>query len=469
MSIVLPVLCLAIATALFMLYRLGRLRGRIVHHELGLKPPQNQTTGHRSCCDTCEEKRHAERFPSGLASSPGTMSQTGRPRRSSSINEPHFAETTTRIRRISSDPRQPDTIQRVNSVSSTLLTSAQPSSEVLPFGGRRGSAGSALDYTSLTAPREGQVSMGERRPSALSDPDSGFMSLRRVSVGGTEDVLSICSGSQSSDARRRSLAPVVNGASDGFDGLPSPVLPSSHPVAAAGPFGTFSGTTQPLRLKKPPVKPVTKRLHARPDSLVLTKAHQDTRAHGDTRSSPEDRVEALRSSDGAWSAVTTTPVGEIFEAWRGFPVNGSSSSLDHAGGARPISPRTPAVGDVKITNGAIDTTTVSAVPEGPEAAALTGKFISPRAIADGFEATTAIFSPAPVPESIVLTGSSPRPSPASGDRITYLADVVRENEEKRRLERQEASSVVALASLEERKMVNELEPREEDDVKRERS
>ena len=150
-------------------------------------------------------------------------------------------------------------------------------------------------------------------------------------------------------------------------------------------------------------------------------------------------------------------------------MNGSSSSLDHAGGARPISPRTPAVGDVKITNGAIDTTTVSAVPEGPEAAALTGKFISPRAIADGFEATTAIFSPAPVPESIVLTGSSPSPSPASGDRITYLADVVRENEEKRRLERQEASSVVALASLEERKMVNELEPREEDDVKRERS
>jgi len=351
-----------------MLYRINRIRNRIAHHELGFEQWREHPAERSSHCDACAEKRHDGEAGGTLPSPITGLTSFGVLRRASSTSQPHFAETTTRIRRISSDPSRPDTIQRVNSVASTLLTAPQPSSEALPFGGRKGSAGSWMDYSSLVALQAGQVAMGDRRPSALSDPDSGMVSIRRVSVGGGEDVVVVRSGSQSSEARRRSMAAVnaprpVNQ----VDSLPSPTLPPSHPFAMVG-SSSLGATTQPLKLDKPPKHRSGSHRADRPDSLALTKIRQAghlqvviPESPRSVKSADSDVFEALRSPGGIWSA-NDSPPAELFEAWRGFPLKGSitvASTLDQA---QPLSPRTPASTESQVDDG------FGATPNVPEAA-----------------------------------------------------------------------------------------------------
>lgn len=274
-----------------------------------------------------------------------------------------------------------------------------------------------------------------------------MMCVRRVSVGGEEDVVVVRSGSRSSEARRRSLAFVgTKGFSDPPDDLPSPVLHPSHPFATAGDSRCSSTSMQPLRLNKAPRSGSKKRPLTRPDSLLLSKAQQAGRGCFETAQTPNDPVEALQSAGDAWSTGTVTPLEEVFEAWRGFPAKESSSLPDALEEAevQPLSPRTPVNGGSK---------TAQAQQSLGEIAPVSTSSVHQTVSRTATPSPVASLSSSTATAEVVLARTSPMASPASGLRITYLADVVRENEEKRRLDRQEASSVVALASLEERKRV----------------
>ncbi|WWC64483.1 uncharacterized protein I303_107093 [Kwoniella dejecticola CBS 10117] len=88
-------------------------------------------------------------------------------RRASSLVQPHFQDKVFAIRRISSNPLLPDSYTRVNSFCSTL-DNANPSSELLPVG-----AGRKPSFTSL-------------------EPNvQNHLSVRRVSAGGQEDQIHI--------------------------------------------------------------------------------------------------------------------------------------------------------------------------------------------------------------------------------------------------------------------------------------
>nr|XP_031861676.1 uncharacterized protein CI109_002906 [Kwoniella shandongensis]KAA5528748.1 hypothetical protein CI109_002906 [Kwoniella shandongensis] len=135
-----------------------------------------------------------------------------------SIVRPHFAERPISVRRLSVNPNEPDRIDRINSVSSTIHDNPyQPDDNQImssTLSGALNATNPSMDLrnqsqisTSVTNAflkrSNGQattsvdsavVDVGERRPSLLSvgDLDSkerGSLSVRRISAGGIEDVL----------------------------------------------------------------------------------------------------------------------------------------------------------------------------------------------------------------------------------------------------------------------------------------
>ncbi|WWC91781.1 uncharacterized protein L201_006728 [Kwoniella dendrophila CBS 6074] len=115
--------------------------------------------------------------------------------------QPHFEEKQISIRRISSNSSMPDTITRVNSFCSSL-GHANASSDVLGnYAGQRQSSIATTDQPLdiddvLMSLAPNVINVGQRRPSVLSGgsvytQESDKLSIRKISAGGKEDLFSV--------------------------------------------------------------------------------------------------------------------------------------------------------------------------------------------------------------------------------------------------------------------------------------
>ena len=322
MAVVTPVAFFSVLFVLAVLYRRRRWRKRLDHRAAGyIATSAPATPG----CGACGEKHICEAEPLeelGVGTGPCVTGGSTLPshlphERLISFNQPHFAESTLQIRRISAATDQPDVIQRVNSVASTLLAPAQPSSDTLPYGGRKSSIGSSFSYSTLNANDQGHLDIGERRPSVLTDPAIGLVNVRKVSAGGLEDLVRVRSASQSSTARRKSTLPSVD-----F----SIIFPSTPPLPAAHPFSSTSlshnstvTTPTPFASQGLAKSPAFK-AHQRPDSLTLA-LHKD---RGKTSAvlaevAPTTGSSTMALKSPSASTSVDDPSTSLFQAWRGFP------------------------------------------------------------------------------------------------------------------------------------------------------
>jgi len=129
--------------------------------------------------------------------------------RQNSQTEPSFTPKTITIRRISPNPTQPDIIQRVNSLISSIHIEDDPNSDMLPYGGRKSSIPSLSSVKAVRGMsmgmsiEDGVMDAGERRPSVLSCGDGQGLEVRSINAGGGEDVVSV-RGAGAGDAPRES-------------------------------------------------------------------------------------------------------------------------------------------------------------------------------------------------------------------------------------------------------------------------
>ena len=216
----------------------------------------------------------------------------------SSFTEPHFEEKQISIRRISNGKQETDVIQSINSVTSTLNASSDPSSDHLPYGGRKSSIASLSTGHSSISSKNGVLNA--RQPSTTFGAGEGIIAVRRVSAGGGEDVLHVREASVSSDSPRDARFASVHDIRTQLSDRPLPIPPSGSAMPLAAP--------SPLKTPGPPRKP----LH-RPDSIRLTSARLPITviAH------PEPVIPT--SMHAVNTPQTTESIGGIFEAWRGFP------------------------------------------------------------------------------------------------------------------------------------------------------
>lgn len=366
-------------------------------------------------------------------------------RRPSTV-QPHFAEKITTVRRLSQVPGEPDKIQRVNSISSTLHQEADVESDTLPYGGRKSSVGSVLSHASIRGTEEGEVAMGERRPSVLMDPMAGVLDVKRVSVGGVEDIIRVRSASQG-DLQISSTLERVD-SSDPEEILPSPPLSSSHPFSTSNQAKEAKiASAVPFRLEEPPKSLLKKTF--RPDSITLVKQKQSPIDFTQLTAQGEPltciSTIPLKSPYESFSPDSDQGTAKIFEAWRGFPSKDGQSDTptgdDPHGEDQPIlSPRTPALN------------TSAGPPMGspsPLPIFTLTPIEAPTIVVSSSEPPQTTTKPTrlEIPPNTLSPGSSPKASP---NKITYLADVVRENEERRKSQQADGSSTVAMASLEDR-------------------
>ncbi|WVQ84681.1 hypothetical protein IAT38_006836 [Cryptococcus sp. DSM 104549] len=503
-----------------------------------LNPPSTRSNhiggvGAAPCCQACEA--HAHRNPGGLkvtvedgdvarpvmgrefGSGPPPSQQS---LTRGSLSQPHFAEKSVSVRRLTHNPYAPDVISRVHSISSTLHTDisgssgeqepAKASSEALPFGGgRRGSHASTtqpalLGYQGVEANSiaHGVVAVGDRRPSVLSGgmPDrkeSDTLSVRRVSAGGAEDVVCVKpasidlaqlpvrvvgSGPEQTHGQRGRRPSIKDGELQPPSPPPSGTMPPSHPFNTSphnrntrstsstpatqppsDPFPILPGsiafpTPYVPRMNKPPLGRKT----SRPDSLRLTSVRRQMTGdsaigQGATtgasvmalKSAPlgsasADTLNTVSTSENEESGVGSSqehinepePTPHLFEAWKGFPQRASASAKAvflqprHSQPPPPLSHTLPQI----------------IVPAGGEADGEISP-TTPRRAAVQPTPTLKVPTPstaAPVPTPTLSGGLAPpgatTPAPdnkrsstdSRASKITYLADVVKENEEKRR-------------------------------------
>lgn len=363
-----------------------------------------------------------------------------------------------------------DVVQRINSIASTLVIPHETSPDTLPLGGRKSSLGDAPDYRSMEK-SGGAVSMGERRLSALTDPNEGVLNLRRVSAGGEEVVIRVRSASQSEES---TSGPTTIDFSEPMETIVSPAPSLSHPFSAIA--STRSDVLPPLSSFKLLSPPQTSRAPgsktAQPDSIALAKnkvsdmspapamAQPDTTDKSTTSSETAASVEALKSATdtSARSGASQSP-DDFFLGWQGFlqpahptlPQGGHSKDLH----CEPVlSPKTPSIDPVTVPlpdspplpPPLKDQTPVDINPWTAMKAA--GDTLSQISIAAQISLTHPIDRPASVSTA---ESSTHRSSRTVDKRITFLADVVRENEEKRKAAQANGSSTIAMASLENRR------------------
>ncbi|WVO15040.1 hypothetical protein L204_102684 [Cryptococcus depauperatus] len=432
-------------------------------------------------CHMCHQNRHVHQSGglevtvedddqySSLKETPSDIHE----KRGETLSQPHFVEKRIDVRRLSHNPHAPDIITRVNSVASTLSCQqeAQASSELLPFGGgRRASHSSSInphllgyqgvEANSLAA---GVVAVGDRRPSVLSgglsDKEySETLSVRKVSIGGAEDLVKVKpAGIDPSRLPVRliddTIAPESHRPSIKNDELQleehDVELSISHPFSATSADiripGSHNASARSIPLVQAPPRPLkASSRRQRPDSLKLAAASVTRKSTTSSTSLPIDQsapltctsVIALKSAPSVISPKNhlVSPKGSIseevgassttslFDAWRGFP------------------PKIPAAKAILIqspsnTSATSESSSASAssrtVPSTSAPAALSTKPTNTLQTGD--------LVPAMKARNLSLNGLSP--SGQRSSRITYLADVVKENEERKR------SSVSTCTSL----------------------
>ncbi|KAK4684919.1 hypothetical protein P7C73_g5241, partial [Tremellales sp. Uapishka_1] len=233
-----------------------------------------------ACNGCCDHRIAPTSLPLGQRVSTELFGQNAR----TSLSQPHFAEQTVTIRRISINPFEPDEIQRLNSVSSSLVPA--PSSEDL----RKNSRDSLSVHTVQAL--EGGVSIGERRPSVLCagaggvGPDS--LPVRKISAGGGEETISI---------RRTTISTAPVAAPS------SPALPSPHPFSAASLARTSSY----------PRRASFRQVTLNPDSMIFSRS---------SLVSPS-RLSAVPGTAASLVAMKSpgegrTPDTGLFDRWKGF-------------------------------------------------------------------------------------------------------------------------------------------------------
>ena len=296
----------------------------------------------------CCRARHAEIEPFTMLmtraarpspTTPASAQSPGLARRKASFAQPEIDESVVTVRRISADPAQGDTLQRVNSVGSVLLSGANPSSDVLPLGGRKSSIGSTLTLGEMGYIGS-MICVGERRPSAEGlQPRDGCYSVRRVSAGGIEDVVSI-------RAPIQSLASLTGGLVDPQDDGEEVI----QNAALAGPSGTSHSPIQLPVMPEVPIMelpPLSARKHRRPDSIDITLAAKPSLRSAPVTATPRQFPTSPKTSKSSraakmprtprsagimdtaasntavkspWTGSTVeTSTGVIFQAWKGFP------------------------------------------------------------------------------------------------------------------------------------------------------
>lgn len=424
-------------------------------------------------CEECKNGQHGDSTTHSLASSHESsasslvtqnssqplVSRGEQGRKDSLAQQSHFAQKSISVRRISINPAQPDVIQRVNSISSTLLAEDDPQSDSLPYGGRKSSIGGFMAYDEIVS-EGGQVAIGERRPSVLNDPEGGVVDVRRVSVGGGEDMVRVRSASQSVMARQRSLPQFDFSASqswtasgDDVETLPSPVIPPQHPFSPAtirrnsescSPAPLFIQVTPPaestgdLSPKTPNAKS-----RSRPDSLILHSAN--TQVILESAGKGAFTAASITALKSPLSEVENSAQGALFDSWNGFPAKSvidPPTSLSPA--QSPITSLSAVSGEKTTPSVVVDKALPAPIAEPGMLPSIqvvldsSPRIASEKTASDAIPRLSVALSPSPSPLA------SPSPSPSSKGKITYLADVVKE-EERRRSTLSTSSSKIAQA------------------------
>ncbi|WVQ77543.1 hypothetical protein IAR50_007230 [Cryptococcus sp. DSM 104548] len=324
------------------------------------------------CCMCYQNHSHEQGLEVSVEDVSSSGSKTDAEERNGSISELHYLEKSVDVRRINHNPYAPDLITRVNSISSTLATQgpANPSLDVLPFGGgRRASHASTVDPNKLgyqgieaNVVGHGAIAVGDRRPSALSGGlsdrrESDKLSIRKVGIGGGEEMVSVqAAGIDDSKlpVRRRSPTPHrhLSRRPSMKDGElqqeeSTEPLPYSHPFSATSlsnstsitqgggsgytvpPVPTLNPPPRPQKDKRPgslKVPSTSTRQSSHPPPSMLASALgpvtgvSTTAIESDRIVSP-DHGEISTGSDTSEDLINPTP--GLFEAWRGFPRQGS--------------------------------------------------------------------------------------------------------------------------------------------------
>ncbi|OXG29644.1 hypothetical protein C367_02091 [Cryptococcus neoformans Ze90-1] len=400
-----------------------------------------------------------------------TNVQTGNADERGNISQPHFLDRIINVRKLSRNPYLPDVVTRVQSVTSTMSIQiqkpAKASSEVLAFGGgHRASHASTLNPNLLgcqgvkaNSIAEGVIAVGDRRPSVLSGglsdkKGNDKLPLRKISAGGKEELIQINAASidssglpvkktASSSDGRPSISRQPSFKSDRLDKRNTyQEWPSAHPVS---PAELRANATVPHGSIIPPIPHILtiqaplcshKKDHQkrqRPDSLKLASATLQRKANGPhnlitaptaglTTSvsmlamksaplaiSPEtDRIN-LDSATASEDQYESGPTPGLFEAWKGFPSKATT--------AKAAIIKAPRHEPSKIT-----------IPPQPDMASVSHLTVQSAS-------ATGRLHPSPGPSLTIQVspmGSERFSTEHCTSKITYLADVVKENEAKRK-------------------------------------
>jgi len=212
-------------------------------------------------------------------------SSPGPRQRRASFAQPTFEERAISIRQISFSPSEPDVVQSIKCITSTLATTDDPKSDMLPYGGRKSSSASKTSGFPLQQVSGVVSSPSERQclVAGTGDTEDDKLELRRVSIGGEEDVVKFRSPSIALSTFRRKSSHVLTAP-------PSSMDPNN------------SSTPVPAFMPQSP----------HPDQTT----HKDMSLLGATE---------LSEDSSAWEApedmppTTTESIGEVFHAWHGFP------------------------------------------------------------------------------------------------------------------------------------------------------
>lgn len=383
------------------------------------------------------------------------------------ISQIRFLDRIINVRKLSHNPYLPDVITRVHSVTSTLSTKtlepAKASSEALPFGGGRHASHASILNPNLQGCQgveansiaEGVIAVGDRRPSVLSGGlsdrrEGDRLSLRKISAGGEEELIQI------NPAIDPSGLPVRMASST--DGRPSisrrPSFksnrpdkrntyhewPSAHPISAGelNANATVSRGSiafpipQLLTIQAPPCshkKDPQKR--KRPDSLKLVSATLPRKMGGSqslTTTPPVGHTTSLSMLAMKPAPLTTSPETEkispdnsttskdqyelsptpgLFESWKGFHSKATTVKAAVIKAPRSEPPQIDILPQLAMVSASSLTVPSASAPGHLH------PFLDPSLTIQVSPMTTKQFS-----------------SERRASKITYLADVVKENEAK---------------------------------------
>ncbi|WRT70144.1 uncharacterized protein IL334_007138 [Kwoniella shivajii] len=373
----------------------------------------------------------------------------------STLSQPHFQEKRITIRRLSSNPYLPDEYTKVNSLSSTL-GEANPSSDILPYGGGRRSSYVSMTQSFLPGdPEIGCKSLAQenhesdsRRLTAFSGglAEKDRLSVRRVSVGGHEDVLNLKVKALNTNTavppahscyftqHRRSTStqppplPTLDPSSTSTNEAED--LPSPHPFSAASLRRSSFVSHPPMQfpvphIRRPERASANSSNRQRPETLQIASQHPNSLSpvsigtsgqsmeHRRRNSlivptaSPNQAMKSASTSIGSHIPDTASSFGHdpippkaqdlnTFHSWQGFRPSEHANVIPRI--ELPISPTTPSEGR-----------------RGTPSAAF-AQLNSNNSSSTTLQVTT--------------PNSGLERSPSSCSKITYLAEVVKEEEKR---------------------------------------